>query len=124
MSDWRQRLVAGFRNAFDLGPKGPSVPTGQERATLERVLAAVVRRRMTTPVSIFLESSRPMNGIGANAMRFFEPVVSTLVDREALVHLANFLERRGSIDWLCQRLDELEEEHVAREAADGRRGDG
>ncbi|MBL9150723.1 MAG: hypothetical protein JNM94_18705 [Phycisphaerae bacterium] len=110
MSDWRERFVKGFKNAFDLGPKGPIEPSPEERETLDRILTVVVRKGMTTPAQLFLESARPMNGVGANALRFFEPMVSAVVDRDALVRLANFLERRGSVDWMCRRLDELANE--------------
>lgn len=102
------RLAAGFRNAFSLGPPGPAVPTPEEREVIDRILAVVVRREMAGPAILFLESSRPLSGVAAASIHYFAPFASALVDSSALAHLASFLDRRGSVEWLCRRLEELE----------------
>ncbi|MFO0827788.1 MAG: hypothetical protein U0572_06510 [Phycisphaerales bacterium] len=114
MSEFRRRIVDGFRNAFDLGPQGPVEPTPSQRAAIDRILGIVVRRGMVGPATLFLESARPLNNIGANALRFFEPIASAVVDQAALRDLSEYLRNRGSVDWLIRRLDVLE-----REAAGG-----
>lgn len=124
MSGFRQRLADGFRHAFDLGPKGPVEPTPAQRETIERILSVVARKGMTGPATLFLESVRPLNNIGASAIRFFEPIASGVVDQRALRDLSTFLELRGSIDWILHRLDVLERETtsgtVETEGRDGR----
>jgi hypothetical protein len=113
MNGWRDRFVAGWRNAFDLGPKGPVEPTPQQRETIERLLGAVVKRGLTTPTILFLESTRSLNAIGSSAITFFEPIASTIIDRDALREVAAYLENRGSIAWMVARLEQLESERGA-----------
>lgn len=107
------RLSAGLRNAFSLGPPGPARPTPEEAEVIDRVLRVVVRRGMTGPALLFLESSRPLSGVSAASIHYFAPFASALVDASALRLLADFLDRRGSIEFLCARLEELEAESVA-----------
>ncbi len=78
---------------------------------------------MTGPATLFLESVRPLNNIGASAIRFFEPIASGVVDQRALRDLSTFLELRGSIDWVLSRLDVLELE-AASGTVEPERGDG
>lgn len=105
-----RRLIEGFRHAFDLGPQGPVVPTSDEQETLDRILREIVRRGMVGPAILFLDSAHPLNGISAAAIHFFSPFAGAIVDEAALRRIAGFLERRGSIEWLCRRLEELETE--------------
>ena len=99
-----------LKHAFAVEPDGPAEPTEAQRAVVQRVCRAIVRRRMTTPVLMFLETTRPLNYLTAQTMHFFAPVVTAVVDREGYRHLAAFLERRGSVDYLCRQLEALEAE--------------
>ncbi|MDZ4755755.1 MAG: hypothetical protein SGJ11_14820 [Phycisphaerae bacterium] len=117
---WLRRVAASCRHAFAVDPPGPAIPTAAEREIIDRVLVAVVRRQMVGPAILFLESSRPLNFISAQALHFFGPITSLVVDADALSAFAKFLERRGSIPWICQRLEELE---AAREQSSGLVGD-
>jgi hypothetical protein len=82
-------------------------PTDEELALAERLCREIVRRELVLPALAFLEMSRPLNYVGAQALHFFTPILSTLFDRQQCCRAAEFLERRGSIDWLCKRLEEL-----------------
>ena len=62
---------------------------------------------MAVPALAFLEMSRPLNSLGAQALHFFTPVLSAMFDQRQCELVAEFLDRRGSIDWLCERLEEL-----------------
>jgi hypothetical protein len=97
-----------MRHAFHVEPPGPVAPSPEERETVERILGVIVRKGMVGPTVLFLDSVRPMNYISAQAIHYFAPFASVLVDRAAMGHMASYLERRGSIDWLCARLEELE----------------
>ena len=83
-------------------------PTELERPVIERVCRAVVERRMTTPALIYLEMSKPLNFIGSQAMHFFQPIVSAVLDTRSYEAMAQFLERRGSVDYMVERLERLE----------------
>src|SRR5688572_12782592 len=102
--DWIRRFTAGWRNAFAVEPPGLAIPSDAERAIVERVLVAIVRREMAGPAILFLESVRPLNYVSAQLLHFFGPVASLVVDADGLKIFAGYLERRGSIPWICARL--------------------
>lgn len=95
--DWLKR-------AFAVDPPGPAEPDPQERAALESILAEIARRRMTGPAILFLESMRGMNAIASQAMVFLQPFATVVLDQARYDALARYLERRGSIDWICDEL--------------------
>ena len=96
-----------FRQAFALDPPGPLAPTDEERAVVERLCRIVVRRRMNTPALAFLEMSRPLNRVAAQALYFFQPVASLALTGDDYNRFARFLEKSGSIDYLCRRIEDL-----------------
>jgi len=96
-----------LRVAFFIEPSGPALPTDAERDVIDRVCGVVVRRGLVTPALVFLESVRPLNYVSAQTLHFFAPFISALGDTQSFNEFAHFLERRGAIDYLCQRLEEL-----------------
>jgi hypothetical protein len=106
-----------FRHAFALDPPGPAEPTEAERPIVDRVCLEVVRRHLTTPALFFLEMSRPLNSLAAAAIHFFTPLLSVLVTGDEHRRFAEFLDRRGSIEHLCRRIEQLECKAEAAEAS-------
>jgi hypothetical protein len=96
-----------FRQAFALDPPGPLAPTDEERAVVERLCRILVRRRMHIPALAFLEMSRPLNRVAAQALYFFQPVASLALTGDDYNRFARFLEKSGSIDYLCRRIGDL-----------------
>jgi hypothetical protein len=96
-----------FRHAFALDPPAPLTPTEEERTIVDRLCRIVVRRRMAVPAIAFLEMSRPLNRIAAQTLVFFEPVASVALTGDDYNRFARFLERSGSIDYLCRRIEDL-----------------
>lgn len=111
-----------LKHAFAVEPPGPAVPTEAQRAVVDRVLVAVLERRMTAPARLALEMSRPLNYLAAQSMHFFAPLVTSLVGPKEYDQFVAFLEQRGSIDYLCRRMGELESSRPA-PAEDGQLGD-
>ncbi|MEW6752918.1 MAG: hypothetical protein AB1505_18355 [Candidatus Latescibacterota bacterium] len=105
---WR----ASLRHAFAVDPEGPAEPTPAQQPVVERLCAEVVRRRLTAPALLLLEMARPLNFLGAQLMHFLHPMATALLRGEAYTHLAAFLERRGAVEHLCRRLEELEGERA------------
>jgi hypothetical protein len=99
---WRVAL----RHAFAVEKPGAVEPTDAQRRVVERVVAEVRRRGLTTPAIVFLEMSRPLNYVSAQAMHFFQPIVAAILDTAAYDHFTEFLEHRGSIEYLVARLEE------------------
>jgi hypothetical protein len=104
-----------IRHAFALDPPGPAEPTEAERPIVDRLCQEVVRRRLTVPAIAFLEMSRPLNFVAANTLHYFAPILSALGTGEDHRRFAEFLERRGSIDHLCRRIEELERQDLERQ---------
>ena len=96
-----------FRHAFALDPPGSLESTEEERVVAEKVCRMVVRRGMSVPAVAFLEMSRPLNRLAAQALYFFQPVASLALTGDDYNRFARFLERAGSIDFLSQRIEEL-----------------
>lgn len=97
-----------LKHAFAVDPPGAAEPTPEQADVIDRVCREVVRRRMVTPALMSLELCRPLNYVGSQTLHFFAPVVAALTDARGYQHFAEFLERRGSVDYLCQRLEDLE----------------
>lgn len=101
-----ESALPALRHAFAVDPPGPAEPTPEERPVVEALVREVVRRRMEAPAMMFLEMSRPLNYVASQTLSFFMPMLSAIGDARGASLLAAFLERRGSIDWLLQRLEE------------------
>lgn len=82
-------------------------PSDEQQQIADHICQEIIRRDMVTLAILSLETCRPLNYIGSQAIHFFSPFLSILVDRTAQKTFAEFLEQRGSIDWMCQRLETL-----------------
>ena len=114
MSAWRDKL----RHAFAVDPPGPVEPTPQEQEAVERFCQWFARRHWSTPSVVLLETIRPLNYVISQGMHFFAPGVSAIVRQpsyERYGQLAEFLERRGSIEYLARRIEQIEQDHRAQE---------
>ena len=105
-------MLNWLKHAFAVDD-GPVEPTPEQAKAVDAVCREVVKRHMTTPALLFLEMSRPLNYIGSQAMHFFQPMISAISDAAGPKHFAEFLEHRGSIEYICRRIEDLEAEAVA-----------
>lgn len=101
-----------LRNAFAVSPH-LEPPTEDQRALLEKVSREIVKRGMTTPALAFLEMSRPMNFLGAQALHFFAPLFTSVFDPRAYEQFSRFLERRDAIDIWCEQIEQVANEPTA-----------
>ncbi len=100
---------AWLRHAFAVESSQDPVTPDQERV-VDTVAREVVRRQLTTPAVAFLEMSRPLNFITAQALHFLAPAISVLTTTADHEVLASFLERRDSLDRLMFRIDYWEQQ--------------
>ena len=98
----------GWRHAFAVETSSDFDPSDEERQVADRICRELVRRRLATPALMFLEMSRPLNFLGSQLLHFLSPVLSGLTQSPGHRHLAAFLEHRGSVDYLCRRIEELD----------------
>lgn len=80
--------------------------TGEERGLLDQLADGISARRLTPAALFFLESMKPLGFLGSQALHFFRPIVQTLWKSPAKYdQIASILEKRGSIELLCRRLE-------------------
>jgi hypothetical protein len=113
---WKARLA----HAFAVEKPEEIDPTPQQREIIDRLCRGTVRRHLSMPALLFVRMSRPLNYVGASVLHFFEPLVKILVDTTPYNHFAAFLEHRGSVDYLCRRIEHFQKRKED-ETADGRR---
>ena len=107
--------MSWLKNAFAVDPPGPAKPTEPQQAVVDSVCREVARRHLTTPTLIFLETFRPLNYVGSQLLHFFQPIVSAVLRGEGYRHFTDFLEQRGSVDYLCERIEKLEADSSRKE---------
>jgi hypothetical protein len=100
-----ERFKQAWRDAFWVEPPGPAEPTPEERAALDPLIREIKKRGMATPALLFLESVRPLNGIGAQALHFMQPFATAVLDPVRYETLSKYLEKRGSVEWLARQLE-------------------
>tara|TARA_B100001059_G_scaffold151889_1_gene151724 strand:+ start:3403 stop:3801 length:399 start_codon:yes stop_codon:yes gene_type:complete len=98
---WRDQI----RNAFAVDKPGAAEANERQAEICDRVCRAVVRRGMTLPALMALEMGRPLNFVASQALHFFRPIISVVLDGPTIEEFATFLEQRGSVEYLCQRLE-------------------
>jgi len=79
--------------------------TPEDLELLERVADAVVKRGMTAPATVFLESLGPMNFLGSQALYFLAPIVEWAFNAKEVEQVAQLLERRDTISRLITIID-------------------
>ncbi len=103
-----------FDRALQL-PDPEKDPLPEEQlAVLDKLSRQVVKRGMTVPAILFLESVKPLNYIGSQTMVFFEPIIQTVFNFKDYDTLRLALERRETIELLIQKIeadDAVERKH-------------
>lgn len=92
-------------HAFAVEPPGPAIPSEAQRAAVDSFCREVARRGLATPALFLMELSRPLNFMGSQALYLVMPLVSLVADANELREFAAFLEQRGSIDYICGRIE-------------------
>ncbi len=111
-----------FKHAFAVDPAGAAEPTVEQQAAVDWVCVQIAKRHLTTPGLIFLEMSRPLNYLGSQVMHFFRPGVWALAadpTYEGYKHFSIYLEQRGSMEYLADRVEHFEQEFTRVEKSGG-----
>jgi len=93
-----------WRHAFAVETAESFTPTATERELVDRVAAEIARRGLTLPALVMLESSRPLGGLGGQALRFVEPWFAAVTNAAGLKVLAEMIERPGGMDFVVNTL--------------------
>ena len=82
---------------------------------VDRLAHEVVRRRLTQPAQVALEVCGPLNFLSSQSLQFFQPLIASFGDAHAYDAFAAFLEQRGSVEYIHDRIDLIEREFAAKE---------
>ena len=90
-------------NAFKM-PVPPDL-TAEDKALLSLLAGKVRARRMELAAALAVESTRPLQGLGAQALVFLMPLLQQLFGREKSEHAAKLLENPKAADFFLKELD-------------------
>jgi|TARA_B100001013_G_scaffold249418_1_gene154831 hypothetical protein len=99
-----------LKHAFYIGKSEDFDPTEEQKIIVDKVCHEVVKRHMVLPATVLLETFRPLNYIGSQIMNFFQPMVTAVLPGDGYNDFSQFLEQRGSVDYLCRRINEIEDD--------------
>lgn len=119
MSRWQK-----LKHAFAVDPPGPAQPTEAQQVGIDWVCRQVAKRHLTTPGILALEMSRPLNWITAQAMHVMSPMVWAVARQMTHEHYKQFtafLEQRGAVDYLVERIQHFENEYERQARDDARK---
>ena len=94
-------------HAFAVKQEGASFGVEDHRL-IEKLAAFIVRRGMTTPAIMALETGRPWNFIGSQALVFLAPFLTLVFPPGEYERFTKILEQRGSIDLIVEKILELD----------------
>lgn len=101
-------MLKWLKHAFAVESAEIAVPTETQAKAIDAVCQEIIRRGMTFPTQMLLETSAPLHFLSGQMLRVAEPVLGVLVDQTAVREFATFVERRGAIEYICRRLDQLQ----------------
>lgn len=101
-----------FRGPIRFGRSNESEPQPElsehESELLDKLARKVVHWKMAVPAIVALESVKPLNYIGSQAMVFFEPMVQALFNFKDYDTFRTMMERRETIELLLQRIEHFD----------------
>ena len=99
--------MSWWKHAFAIEPDGPIVPTAEQQPVIDGVCQRIADRGLALPAILFLESCKPLGPVAAQSLLFVQPWFELVSDRHQLEIFTKFLDRRGSFDYLCRKLEEI-----------------
>ncbi len=100
--DEMKKIIACFKHAF--ATEGVKLEDG-DTVLIRKLADFVVKRDMSIPAVMFLESVRPLNFVGSQSMVFFKPILSRFFSRYDYDRIANILEKREVVDLLINEIE-------------------
>jgi len=101
------RFSAWLAHAFAVEGPGEALAP-EDRQLVARLAEFVVRRHLTVPALVVLESGRPLNFIGSQVLVFLAPFATLVFSATEYERFARLLEKRRSIDLIIAAITERE----------------
>lgn len=99
-----QNLFKEFKHAFSID-EAVEPYTDVDNEFLEKFASDISKRKLTVPAILFLETFKPLNYIGNQAMVFFRPFVSIIFPILKYDKVSKILGKRESISKLIEILN-------------------
>ncbi len=84
------------------------IPEDEQHALLEKLAQWIVRRNLTTPAILFLETGKPLNFLGSQLLIAFSPFVQAFFKGEQYHKIALILEKDENVELLLQFIEQSE----------------
>ena len=81
------------------------IPESEQRALLEKVATWIVRRGLTTPAILFLETGKPLNFLGSQLLIGLGPFVQAIFKGDAYQKFALILEKDANVELLIELIE-------------------
>lgn len=101
-------------NISDIGDVTPE--RGKE--LLAKIANQIVKRKMTVPAIMFIESVKPLSFVGSQVLIFMQPMVQAFLNRKEYDEFAVLMEDRDNVELLLQEIERQEAEWQAKEKAE------
>ena len=98
------KVRAGLCHAFAIQTEDQPLAI-EDLQLLERIAEVIVKRRMTVPATLFLESMGPMNFLGSQALHFLTPILDCAFSTKEVEQVARLLERRDIVTRLVATIE-------------------
>ena len=102
-----EQIKEAFSHAFKI-TDGQEDMTKEDFALLEKLSSFVVKRKLSVPAVMFLETLRPLNVVGSSMMSFFKPMLGHFFNSAEYGRLERILERRCSVGCLIDAIETQE----------------
>jgi len=103
LSDFKRKI----EHAFKIDDGRDSI-TDEDNQLLEKISNFLIKKRMTVPALMFLETVKPLNFVGSSMMTFFKPTLGAVLNKFEYERLESLLEKRCGIEILIEKIDELQ----------------
>lgn len=103
------RFKARLKSAFSVPEEPEFRPTEQQVRIVAKMADWVVRRRLSVPAVMLLESVTPLNYIGSQVLVFFYPFVTVFLNAQDYRAFQEMLEYRESIRYMIEAIEQREE---------------
>ncbi len=99
-----QSLKEYFSHAFYVSD-GRDELTNEDHLLLKKITQFVIKRGLTTPAIMLLETFGPLNFVSSSVMSFFKPTLGTLLKRYEYDRLMVILEKRCVATLLVEMIE-------------------
>lgn len=104
-----ERIRAQWQHAFAIASPGAAWDEA-DRELVDKLASFIVRRGLSVPALMVLESSRPINFLGSQLLAFLEPFATLVFSRVEYARFVRLLEQRDSVDLIMDAIAKSESE--------------